>query len=97
VASLRCTSVSRDNGRAMAQENVEIVRLTFEAVRRLDIDALLKLYDAEIEYLPLSLVRGSKAAAIPATPAYGGTSKRSPRFGKKCAPTPRTYGQSAIT
>lgn len=42
---------------AMSRENVETVRLTFEAIRRWDIDALLKLYDPEIEYLPLTGTR----------------------------------------
>jgi uncharacterized protein len=41
----------------MSQENVEIVRLTFEAIRKWDVDALLKLYDAEIEFLPLTGTR----------------------------------------
>ena len=41
----------------MSQENVEVVRLTFEAIGRWDIDALLKLYDPEIEYLPLTGTR----------------------------------------
>lgn len=41
----------------MSQEKIEIVRLTFEAISRWDIDALLKLYDAEIEYLPLTGTR----------------------------------------
>ena len=41
----------------MSQEKVEVVRLTFEAIGRWDIDALLKLYDPEIEYLPLTGTR----------------------------------------
>lgn len=41
----------------MSQENVEVVRLTFEAIGGWDIDALLKLYDPEIEYLPLTGAR----------------------------------------
>ena len=41
----------------MSEEKVEIVRLTFEAIRRWDLDALLKLYDAEIKFLPLTGTR----------------------------------------
>jgi ketosteroid isomerase-like protein len=41
----------------MAQENVEVVRRTFESIRRWDIDALLEFYDAEIEFLPLTGTR----------------------------------------
>lgn len=41
----------------MSRENVEVVRLTFEAIGRWDIDALLMLYDHEIEYLPLTGTR----------------------------------------
>ena len=41
----------------MSQENVKIVRLTFDAIRRSDIDALLELYDADIEFLPLTGTR----------------------------------------
>lgn len=39
------------------QENVEIVRRTFESIRRWDIDALLELYDAEIDFSPLTGTR----------------------------------------
>jgi ketosteroid isomerase-like protein len=41
----------------MSQENAEVARRTFEAIARRDIDALLELYDAEIEYLPLTGTR----------------------------------------
>jgi ketosteroid isomerase-like protein len=41
----------------MSDENVEVARLTFEAIGRWDIDALLKLYDPGIEYLPLTGTR----------------------------------------
>jgi len=41
----------------MSQENVEIVRLAFDAIGRRDIDALLKLYDEQIEFLPLTGTR----------------------------------------
>lgn len=39
------------------QENVEIVRRSFEAIGRWDIDGLLDLYDPEIEFLPLTGIR----------------------------------------
>jgi ketosteroid isomerase-like protein len=35
-------------------DNVEIVRRAFDAIGRRDIDALLELYDAQIEFLPLT-------------------------------------------
>ena len=38
----------------MSQQNVQIVQLAFEAIRRRDIEALLQLYDADIEFLPLT-------------------------------------------
>jgi ketosteroid isomerase-like protein len=38
----------------MSERNVEIVQLAFEAIRRRDLDALLELYDADIEFLPLT-------------------------------------------
>ena len=41
----------------MSQQNVEIVRRTFEAIGRWDIDALLELYDPEITFLPLTGTR----------------------------------------
>jgi ketosteroid isomerase-like protein len=41
----------------MSQENIEVVRMTFEAIGRWDIDALLRLYDPEIEFLPLTGTR----------------------------------------
>jgi uncharacterized protein len=41
----------------LSQTNVEIVRGTFEATRRWDLDALLALYDPEIEFLPLTGTR----------------------------------------
>jgi ketosteroid isomerase-like protein len=40
--------------KAMSEQNVEIVQLAFEAIRRRDIEALLELYDADIEFLPLT-------------------------------------------
>ena len=41
----------------MSQQNVEIVRRSFEAIGRWDIDALLELYDPEITFLPLTGTR----------------------------------------
>ena len=38
----------------MPQENVQIVQSAFDAIRRRDIEALLQLYDADIEFLPLT-------------------------------------------
>jgi len=41
----------------MSQRNVEIVQVAFDAIRRRDIEALLALYDADIEFLPLTGTR----------------------------------------
>jgi ketosteroid isomerase-like protein len=41
----------------MPDANVEIVRRAFDAIGRRDIDALLELYDAQIEFLPLTGTR----------------------------------------
>jgi ketosteroid isomerase-like protein len=41
----------------MSEENVEIVQRAFDAIRRRDIEALLALYDADIEFLPLTGTR----------------------------------------
>jgi ketosteroid isomerase-like protein len=41
----------------VSQSNVEIVRSAFDAIRRRDLDALLALYDPEIEFLPLTGTR----------------------------------------
>ena len=41
----------------MADNNVEIVRSAFDAIRRRDIDALLSLYHPDIEFLPLTGTR----------------------------------------
>ena len=38
----------------MSQENVEIVRRSFEAIAQDDIEALLRLYDDDVEFLPLT-------------------------------------------
>ena len=39
----------------MSQENVEIVRATFEAFRRRDLDAFLRCFDPNVEYRSLVL------------------------------------------
>jgi ketosteroid isomerase-like protein len=80
----------------MSQENVEVVRLTFEAIGRWDIDALLKLYDPEIEYLPLTGTRVESGGYV----GHAGVreySKRSPRSGRNCTLAPTTCGPSAHT
>jgi ketosteroid isomerase-like protein len=41
----------------MSQENVEIVRRSFEAIGRWDIDGLLELYDPHVQFLPLTGTR----------------------------------------
>jgi uncharacterized protein len=41
----------------MSQQNVEIVRKSFDAIGRGDLDALLDLYDPEIEFEPLTGTR----------------------------------------
>jgi ketosteroid isomerase-like protein len=41
----------------MSQENVDIVRRSFEAIGRWDVDALLELYDPHVKYLPLTGTR----------------------------------------
>jgi ketosteroid isomerase-like protein len=41
----------------MSEENVEVVRRTFEAIRRRDVDGLLALYHDDVEYLPLTGTR----------------------------------------
>jgi ketosteroid isomerase-like protein len=38
-------------------ENVELVRRSFEAMRAWDVDALLRLYDPDVEFLPLTGTR----------------------------------------
>jgi ketosteroid isomerase-like protein len=38
----------------MSQENVEIVRRSFEAIADGDVDALLSLYDPAVQFLPLT-------------------------------------------
>jgi len=46
------------DGRVRApRENVEVARLSFEAIRSRDIDALLELYNPDIEFLPLTGTR----------------------------------------
>jgi len=41
----------------MSEKNVETVRLAFDAIGRRDINALLSLYDPQIEFLPLTGTR----------------------------------------
>jgi len=41
----------------MSQENVEIVRKSFAAMARGDVEGLLELYDPEIQFLPLTGTR----------------------------------------
>lgn len=41
----------------MSERNAEIARLSFEAICRADLDALLELYDPEVEFLPLTGTR----------------------------------------
>jgi len=41
----------------MADENVEVVNRSFEAIRNRDIDALLRLYEPEAEFRPLTGTR----------------------------------------
>src|ERR671914_1915234 len=38
-------------------DTVELVRRSFEAMRAWDVDALLRLYDPDVEYLPLTGTR----------------------------------------
>ncbi len=49
--------VGRDTAHAMSEENVEIVRESFDAIGRGDLDALLNLYDPDIEFAPLTGTR----------------------------------------
>jgi ketosteroid isomerase-like protein len=44
----------KDCGAPMSQQNVEIVQLAFEAIRQRDVEGLLALYDADIEFMPLT-------------------------------------------
>lgn len=41
----------------MSEENIEIIRRSLAAMARGDLEALLALYDAEIEFLPLTGTR----------------------------------------
>jgi ketosteroid isomerase-like protein len=38
----------------MSDDNVQMVELAFEAIRRRDIESLLQLYDPDIEFMPLT-------------------------------------------
>ena len=41
----------------MSRESVEVVRRSFEAIRRWDMEALLELYDPDVHFLPLTGTR----------------------------------------
>ena len=41
----------------MSQENVKLVRRSFEAIGRWDIDGLLEFYDSDVHFLPLTGTR----------------------------------------
>jgi len=41
----------------MSEENVEVVRKSFDAIGRWDLDALLELYDSDISFEPLTGTR----------------------------------------
>ena len=85
-----------DTGRVTPQENVEIVRRTFESIRRWDIDALLELYDAEIDFLPLTGTRvesGGYTGHVGVQEYFEEVAE----VWQELRPTPRTHGQSAIT
>ena len=49
--------VGRDTAQVMPEENVEIVRESFDAIGRGDLDALLELYDSDIKFEPLTGTR----------------------------------------
>jgi ketosteroid isomerase-like protein len=42
---------------AMSQEDVDIVKRSFDAIAASDLDALLRLYDPAVEFLPLTGTR----------------------------------------
>ena len=42
---------------AMSQANVDIVKRSFDAIAEGDVDALLRLYDPAVEFLPLTGTR----------------------------------------
>lgn len=44
-------------GGVVADDNVEVVRRSFEAIRRRDIDELLRLYEPDAEFRPLTGTR----------------------------------------
>jgi ketosteroid isomerase-like protein len=48
---------ARDTAQAMSEENVEVVRRSFDAIARGELDALLELYDPKIEFQPLTGTR----------------------------------------
>jgi len=57
VAAHRELLLEEEGARAVSRENVDVVRRAFDAIGRRDIDALLKLCDARIEFLPLTGTR----------------------------------------
>jgi len=46
-----------DGARGVSRENVDVVRVAFDAIGRRDIGGLLTIYDARIEFLPLTGTR----------------------------------------
>jgi ketosteroid isomerase-like protein len=46
-----------DLGSADMSDNVDLVSRSFEAMRGWDVDALLEMYDPDVEYLPLTGTR----------------------------------------
>jgi ketosteroid isomerase-like protein len=56
-------------------ENVELVRRSFEAMSAWDVDALLRLYDPDVEFLPLT-EPASRAADTGVMRGYAHTSRR---------------------
>jgi hypothetical protein len=50
AVALAARGQSRDTGRAMSQENIEVVRRTFDAVAREGGEGLLTFLDPEIEW-----------------------------------------------
>ena len=49
---LDATLRAADTGRAMSQENVELLYRSYDALNRRDLDAYLALIDPEVEFTP---------------------------------------------